>query len=160
MSVCVCHRTGASSEPCVSFSTRSSGRLRLKPDKFLEAERIKAQRALLRSMCLQCIQLCVDSVSCLACVCVLIHRHEDTQSLFAAKSQSFLLESYKVLCLRAFMSHWSCGANASPNGAAQGYLSQHHTGFVHCYMYLLYSVPGYFGKSVHDVRMKSYKPTR
>lgn len=57
---------------------RSSGRLRLKPDKFLEGERIKAQRALLRSTCLQYIQLCVDWLVCV------FHRHEETLSLSSA----------------------------------------------------------------------------
>lgn len=70
--VCACQRTSASSEPCVSFSKSSSGRLGLKLDKFLKGERIKAQRALLISVCLQYIQLCADAVymSGYVCVCV------------------------------------------------------------------------------------------
>lgn len=80
--VCVCVREQDQIQSvcaCVSFSMSSSGRLKVKPDKFAQGERIKAQRALLRSVCLQHIQLCVCAVYMsgfiCACInkCVLIH---------------------------------------------------------------------------------------
>ena len=46
----------------MSFSLRSSGRLKLKQDNIQQGKRIKAQQALLTSMRLQSIQMCVDCV--------------------------------------------------------------------------------------------------
>lgn len=51
-------------ESCVSFSMRSSGKVRLKPDGFIEGEEIKAQQAL---------HLCAPSIN--SCVYACRHTH-------------------------------------------------------------------------------------
>lgn len=72
-------------ESCVSFSMRSSGKLRLKPDGFIEGEKIKAQQVL--HLCAYSINSCVYACRCM---------YKNMSSLLVEKKKKRLFPSVSV----------------------------------------------------------------